>query len=197
MPTFRDDPAAYMREYRARKRAERDGQPFIDKSLPRNAHLTARPAELATVRAKVAAIGPGAVITKTAGRLDVLTNEAWEARQNVAAPRPSMSGGKPSRELTAARPPLQGEVISPPPSMRADGGAPPRRYAANASVAEATAMMRAHATEQARINAETARRLAALEHDIAEMKQSKAAAARAGEVVQAFLGLFQLAVGGR
>jgi len=38
---------------------------------------------------------------------------------------------------------LQGEVISPPRSMIADGGTPPRRYAKDASVAEATALIRA------------------------------------------------------
>jgi hypothetical protein len=81
--------------------------------------------------------------------------------------------------------------------MIADGGTPARRYPANASVAEATALIRAHAAEQARVNAEMARRVEALERDVAEMKQSKAAAGRAGEVVQAFVGLFQLAVGGR
>jgi len=81
--------------------------------------------------------------------------------------------------------------------MIADGGTPARPYPANASVAEATALIRAYAAEQARVNAETNRRLAAMERDMAEMKQSKAAAARVGEVVQALVGLLQLAVGGR
>ena len=50
--------------------------------------------------------------------------------------------------------------------MIADGGTPPRRYAKDASVAEATALIRAYAAEQARINAETARRLDALERHV-------------------------------
>jgi hypothetical protein len=181
MPTFREDPAAYMRAYRARKRREAAGASppakarlksappvTIAASLPRDAHLIASPAELATVRAKVAAIGPGAVITKTDGRFDVLSLAAFDPRQ-----RPTAA----SRELTLARPPLQGEVIPQPRSMIADGGAPPRRYAAGASIAEATAMIRAYAAEQARVNVETARRLEALERYVGDQERDKAAKA--------------------
>src|SRR5271157_3243728 len=106
----RDDMAAYMRDYRARKRAEKDAAggtlskaagsqrsaaPVIDTALPRDAIQNASAGELASVRAKDAAIGPGAVITKTGDRLDVVTSEAFEARSPVPAR---------SRELTVVRP---------------------------------------------------------------------------------------------
>jgi hypothetical protein len=79
MPTFREDPAAYMRARRARQKAEREA------------------VELATVRAKVAAIGPGAVITKTAGRFDAVARETFEARQSAApAVRITASSPKPA-----------------------------------------------------------------------------------------------------
>jgi len=58
--------------------------------------------------------------------------------------------------------------------MIADGGTPPRRYAKNASVAEATALIRAYAAEQTRINVETARRLAALERHVEDQNRDKA-----------------------
>lgn len=64
--------------------------------------------------------------------------------------------------------------MSPPRSMIADVGTPPRRYAKDASVAEATALIRAFAAEQALINAETARRLAALEHHVVVEERNKA-----------------------
>jgi len=173
-------------------------EPVIDAAIPRNALLKASRAELANVRAKAAAVGPGAVITKTDGRFDVVTSETFEARGWSLPPaRPVVAPPLHTRQLTVTQPPLQGEIISPPQSMLADGGTPARRYPVNASVAEATALIRAHAAEQARVNAETARRLEVLERDMAEMKQSKDAAARVGEAVQALVGLFQLAVGGR
>ena len=58
--------------------------------------------------------------------------------------------------------------------MIADGGTPPRRYAKDASVAEATALIRAYAAEQARINVETARRLDALERHVVTEGRNKA-----------------------
>src|SRR4029077_1316496 len=61
-------------------------EPVIDAAIPRNALLTASRAELATVRARAVAIGPGAVITKTDGRFDVMTPAAFEARRQTAAP---------------------------------------------------------------------------------------------------------------
>ena len=179
------------KRYAAPNRAE----PVIDAAIPRNALLEASVAELATVRAKAAAIGPGAVITKTNGRFDVVTRETFEARGGRLSPaRPGVAPTLHTHQLTATQPPLQGEIFPPPQSMIADGGTPARRYPANASVAEATALIRAYAAEQARVNAETSRRVAALERDMAEMKRSTAAAARVGEVVQAFVGLLQLAV---
>jgi hypothetical protein len=81
------------------------------------------------------------------------------------------------RALTIAPRPLQGDILPPPRSMIADGGAPPRRYAADASIAEATAMIRAYAAEQARLNVETARRLEALERYVGEQERDKAAKA--------------------
>jgi hypothetical protein len=173
-------------------------EPVIDAAIPRNAVSRASQAELAAIRAKAAAIGPGAVITKIDGRLDVVTSKTFEARGQSSSPaRPRAAPPLHSRQLTVTQPPLQGEIIPPPQSMIADGGTPPRPYPANASVAEATALIRAYATEQARVNAETSRRVAALEREMVEMKRSTAAAARVGEVVQAFVGVFQLAVGGR
>jgi hypothetical protein len=65
-------------------------------------------------------------------------------------------------------------TIPPPRSMMADGGTPPRPYSKHASVAEATALIRAYAAQQARINAETARRLAALERHVEDQKRDKA-----------------------
>jgi hypothetical protein len=103
--------------------------------------------------------------------------------------------------LTVAGPTrLQGEVISPQRSMIADSGTPPRRYAKDASVAEATALIRAYAAEQARINAETARRLDALERDKAERDRRAAALedrqARVVGFVQGIAGVFSLVARG-
>jgi hypothetical protein len=78
------------------------------------------------------------------------------------------SNGHANRELTPYRPPLRGEIMPPPRSMIADGGTPPRRYAPGASVAEATAMIRAYAAQQARVNEDMSQRLAALESAKAE-----------------------------
>jgi len=128
----RDDMAAYMRErrarlkaeaekavalsnarkpkgveaQRARRRAERASapgvsrEPVIDAPIPRDALLKASASELATVRAKATAIGPGAV-----------TPAAFEARQQAAAPTPS-------------RPPVPASYRppAPPASMFAIGG---------------------------------------------------------------------------
>jgi hypothetical protein len=59
--------------------------------------------------------------------------------------------------------------------MVADGGIPPRRYAADASVAEATAMIRAYAAQQAGVNEDMARRLATVERANAEQAERIAA----------------------
>jgi hypothetical protein len=124
MPTFKEDPAAYMRAFEARQTA------------PVQAAVAAHPQTPPAAIAKPQAASPG-------------------------------------RALAVDQPPLHGEVIAPR-SMIADGGTPPRRYPQDASVAEATALIRAYAAEQARINAETARRLAALERHVALEERNKA-----------------------
>ena len=74
--------------------------PVIDAALPRDTILKAGPAELATVRAKLAA-ARGWVITKTSGQLDVIGREAFEARHAST-----------KEMMTAAKPP------APPPALR-------------------------------------------------------------------------------
>ena len=180
-----------QRRFAAPNRAE----PVVDAAIPLNALLKASKGELATVRAKADAIGPGAVITKTDGRFDVVTSETFEARgRSLPSARPGLAPPLHSRQLTATQPPLQGEIIPPPQSMIADGGTPARPYPANASVAEATALIRAHAAEQARVNAEMARRVEALERDRAEDTRRIAALEERRStvvaVIQAFAGLF-------
>jgi hypothetical protein len=177
--------------------APNSAEPVIDAAIPRNALSRASEAELATVRAKVAAIGPGAVITKTDGRFDVVTSETFEARgQSLPPARSRVTPPLHSRQLTVTQPPLQGEIIPPPQSMIADGGTPARRYPANASVAEATALIRAHAAEQARANAEMARRMDALERARAEDARRIAALedrrSTVVAVIRAFAGMFSL-----
>jgi hypothetical protein len=119
------DMAAYMRKRRARQRAEKAGkaqgshtprtkasgqEPVVDKALSRDAILKASAGEVAAVRAKIAAIGPGAVITKTGDRLDVLDHETFAARHKPPEPQ----------AVTVYRPP------APPRSMIAVGGRPGR-----------------------------------------------------------------------
>jgi hypothetical protein len=104
----RDDMAKYMREWRARKRAER--LPVVDATLPRDAIAKASPAELTTVRAKLAAT-PDGVITKSfdkssgAARLDVMTRQAFEDRRatllSAIAPRDAPSRLPPPKSLLA------------------------------------------------------------------------------------------------
>jgi hypothetical protein len=170
-------------------------QPVIDAAIPRNALSKASEAELATVRVKAAAIGPGAVITKTDNRFDIVTSETFEARgQSLPPARSRAAPPLHARPLTVTQLPLQGEIIPPPQSMIADGGTPARRYPANASVAEATALIRAHAAEQARVNAEMARRVEALERARAEDARRIAALedrrSTLVAVIQAFAGMF-------
>ena len=83
-------------------------------------------------------------------------------RRGTPPARPFLATVPTNRNLTVPLLPLQGEVIPPPRSMIADGGAPPRRYPPDASVAEATAMIRAYAAQQAKVNEDMARRLEAL-----------------------------------
>jgi hypothetical protein len=182
MPTFREDPAAYMRDYRARKRAE-----------------------LAAACDKAASIK--GVITSVNGRLDVMTKEAFEARQQQAAPaaRPSSpapspsllaamqpaacpkpsaaSLSPPSQQMTIYRPPLQGEAMPPPRSMVACGGTPPSRY----PVKETIAAFQIYAAAQERANVEMAQRLVALEKAKAETDRRLAAIEQRGEGLVAVL----------
>ena len=84
------DMAAYMRARRARQRAEREAaEPLADATIPRGALLKESAEDLSRIRAKVDAIGPGAVITKTNGRLDVLSRKDIEARDFAGLPRSS------------------------------------------------------------------------------------------------------------
>jgi hypothetical protein len=92
----RNEMRLYQRARRARLRAvEEAGAVVIDAAMPRGALLKASEGEVASIRAKVAAIGSGAVITKTDGRLDVLRREAFETRP--AAPPPSHAAPPPTR----------------------------------------------------------------------------------------------------
>jgi BMFP domain-containing protein YqiC len=125
--TFRDDPAAYMRAYRARKKAGkaasapkprrtskvapigRIAEPLIDAdALPHGALAKLSNETAAYLRAKIAAIGPGAVITKTNERLDVITRAEADARTPALLTPPSPDlirksmaaiGGRPGRGL--------------------------------------------------------------------------------------------------
>ncbi len=196
----RDDMAAYMRHYRARKRAEKDAAggtlskaagsqrsaaPVIDTALPRDKIQNASAGELASFRAKVAAIGPGAVITKTGDRLDVVTSEAFEARSPVPAR---------SREWTVVRP-------ATPASMYAIGGKPGRGlvpqgygYPAPPDIAAASTFTKWCANTETMLAALAAkadaqeRRIAALEAAQADRR------ANALAVAQALAGLFSFAV---
>src|ERR1700723_4511044 len=81
------DMAAYMRARRARQRAEREAaEPLADAAIPRGALLKESAEDLSRIWAKVDAIGPGAVITKTNGRLDVLSRKDIGARDFAASP---------------------------------------------------------------------------------------------------------------
>jgi transglutaminase-like putative cysteine protease len=205
------DMAAYMRERRARLKAEAERAVALGyTSKPKGAEAKAalrraeREAKAATLTPRPA-VPLGRELTRAEKRHDAQleaiearggtaqwTGDRWqEAPKRTPAPaapaRPPtppadipgsfLATGSPNRELTVTRAPLHGEVISPPRSMIADGGTPPRRYGEDASVAEATALIRAYAAEQARINAETARRLAALERHVMIEERNKASKA--------------------
>ena len=187
-----DDIAAYHRERRAKLRAQglsSRGRPIRKPGRPKPAAKTA-----AAPRVK-AAIPLGRPLTPAEKRDDAIldailarggkaewTGKEWREAPPPARPptppavipRPFLATAPTNRSLTVQRPPLQGEIMPPPRSMIADGGTPPRRYAKDASVAEATAMIRAYAAEQTRVNAETARRLAALERYVEDQKRDKA-----------------------
>ena len=79
--------------------------------------------------------------------------------------------------------------------MIADGGMPARRYP-GANVAEATAMARALAAQQARVTEDMAGRLVALERDGKDKNRRLAALEDRGQsvvaIVQALAGAFSL-----
>jgi hypothetical protein len=112
------DMAKYMRDRRAKQRAERGqsspptarqivdrrlAQIVVDAAIPRGALLKENPRDLDAVLAKADAIGPGAVITKTNGRLDAITRAQAEAREPTPYTPPPQSliaiGGRPGRGL--------------------------------------------------------------------------------------------------
>jgi hypothetical protein len=163
MPTFREDPAAYMRDYRARKRAE-----------------------LAAACDKAAIIK--GVITSVNGRLDVMTKEAFEARQQAApAAQHSPPAVKPGAHFPsppAARPSPSASYVPPvPKSMFAVGGRPGTEpaiqgYDPTFAPHEAWAVQRQAnvATFEANATASInllAREVASLKREVAELKQAK------------------------
>jgi hypothetical protein len=112
------DTAPYMRARRARQKAESEAaEPVVDVTISRNALLKESDRELSHVWAKVDAIGRGAVITKTHGRLDVLTREARGSAPSRAAVY------KPPPPAAAPRSATRREY-APPVSMVAIGGKP-------------------------------------------------------------------------
>jgi hypothetical protein len=114
------DMAAYMRQRRARQKAEREAtEPVVDAAIPRNALLKESDKDLSLMWAKAAAIGQGAVITKTHGRLDVLSRAAFEARQNTSPPSSRSAPSTRSGAVARYEPPA-----APPRSMVAIGGQP-------------------------------------------------------------------------
>jgi hypothetical protein len=186
----------------ARQRAEREAKaaaaPRIDTAIPLGRELThaekRSDAQLEAIEAR--------------GGQAVWTGKEWrEAPQPAAAarrmptppatPARSLLATVPTnRSLEVLLPPLRGEVIPPPRSMIADGGTPPRRYAKDASVAEATAMIRAYAAQQTRVNEDMAQRLAALERAKADTDRRLEAIERRRTgivaVVQGVASLFSL-----
>jgi hypothetical protein len=112
------DMAKYMRDRRAKQRAERGqsspptarqiidrrvAQIVVDAAIPPGALLKERPHELDAALAKADTLGPGAVITKIGGRLTAITRAQAEARDpsHYTPPPRSMTaiGGRPGRGL--------------------------------------------------------------------------------------------------
>lgn len=169
--------AAYMRARRAHQKAEREGEPVVDVAIPRGALLKENEHELAAVWAKAAAIGPGAVITKTGGPLDVLNREAFEARRS---------------EVAHNEPPTPA-----PRSMIAVGGRP-ADHSGFGSVATETAAFRANVTASlnrlAQEAVEAKREREAQERRIAALEAAANRRADAADIVQAVFGLFNYVV---
>jgi hypothetical protein len=192
----RDQMRLYQRERRARLKAEREAsEPVVDAAIPRNALLKESDKDLSRMWAKATAIGPGAVITKTHGRLDVLRREDFEARTASSAP-PTPT---PAPHSTDRR-----EYAAPPRSVVAIGGKPGKGLIPQASGyalppdlaaaspftraeefrAQTTAMLAALAAK----SDEQERRITALETAAADRR------ANAIEFVRAAFGLFSYAV---
>jgi len=170
LPLSRDKMREYQRDRRARLKAEADA-PVIDAAIPCDAILKAGDGELASIRAKAAAIGPGAVITKTHERLDVLSQEAFEARHKTSTPPPRSMvaiGGRPGRGLVP-----QGYGYPAPPDIAAASAF--TKWRANTETMLATLATKVYAHE---------REIAALKAAQADRRADALA------VVQAFAGIF-------
>jgi hypothetical protein len=164
MPLAREKVAAYHRAYRARKKAEARAAeqaacrssnvvPMVraDAALPKDAIAKASPAELAAVRADIAALGErGAVITQIGGRLRAVEPKnkpparveppTWQPRTAPISNRAQQFPNGAQRG-----------------SMIASGGTPPGPPV-KASIAEATADLRARLAMHARAIEELTRR---------------------------------------
>jgi hypothetical protein len=190
----RDQMRLYQRERRARLKAEREAsEPVVDAAIPRNALLKESDKDLSRMWAKAAAIGPGAVITKTHGRLDVLRRADFEAR--TASPVPPTPTPAPRSAVARYEPPRSMVAIGGKPGKglipQASGYALPPDLAAASPFtraeefrAQTTAMLAALAAK----SDEQERRIVALETAAADRR------ANAIEFVQAAFGLFSFAV---
>jgi hypothetical protein len=168
------DMAAYMRDYRARKR----GEPVVDKAFRASADVSE--SEIAAIRAKVAAVGPSAVIAKTAGRLDVISSDAWEARR-----RAREASTMPQRAPSTPQPPSTPQA--PARSMLAIGGRPGRGLVAQgrgmparpdiAAVSPYTHAKEFEANATASINL-LAREVTALKRRVGELEHERTEAVR-------------------
>jgi hypothetical protein len=190
----RDQMRLYQRERRARLKAEREAsEPIVDAAIPRNALLKESREDLSRMWAKVAAIGPGAVITKTNGRLDVLRREDIEARDKAS---PSAS-----RAVALYEPPKPSRPVAPPMSaprsMIAVGGRAADR-SGFASVATETAAFRANVTASLNRLAQEAvaarRESEAQERRIAALEAAASRNVAAAGVVQAIADLLSHAI---
>jgi hypothetical protein len=192
----RDQMRLYQRERRARLKAEREAsEPVVDAAIPRNALLKESDEDLSRLRAKAAAIGRGAVITKTHGRLDLLRREDFEARTVLAAPPPPTPAPRSADRRGYAAPPRSMVAIGGKPGKglipQASGYALPPDLAAASPFtraeefrAQTTVMLAALAVK----SDEQERRIVALETAAADRR------ANAIEFVQAAFGLFSYAV---
>lgn len=173
-----------MREYQRARRARLKGltpAPRAATAISRDAILEAGDNEPASIRAKIATIAPGAAITKTHGRLDVLRREGFEARALAPAPPPHSMvaiGGKPGHGLVP-----QGQGYALPPDLAAVS--PYTR--AEEFCTHTTTMLAALAAK----SDEQERRLVALERAAADRR------AEALGVVHALGGIFKFALTGR